>query len=458
VEGSATADSLYFDVFVSDDQLSAMQADKGDRVEISFGSPWVDFTDYIVGEKGGKAFIFRNTNESGGEANLERFISDADYPKGKLKNAENGAEVKPDVPSPKDLRREYVFFGMTRFGFPAINGGKAQQLDRDKYLAFSKQSGLIPDDLSNSVRYTVRSENGALHYSIAMHNRCLGFGRAANMNKVRFVVDVADADAGEEKETVISSSANRFYGRPFYFHQVELPFAFSMLPEGVPQSAIERLKINLDLVYSGGSWKAFGWNVGALVFAKDFISEALSQYSFYAIQLHYAKFDGAPAYERLNVNYDDVTNFDQHEVYILLNDQVYSSKEYRYNRIEANSFFHTVFNLPDGTPAIVLYDYESVDPLGFGEYGHTADEFIYIQKCDSKGGSPILNIGQRIEAASTMVIGEGEQLKLEQVKSVSYAWIEVGKSFEIKVKGKTSADSRTLRYRIEADNRVLLEK
>jgi hypothetical protein len=111
-KGNFTADSFYFDVYVKDDHITNQ-----DRIDIWFGSPWSDFSDYIVGEKNKKTFIFRNSAESGDEANLQRFIQDADYPKGKLKNAESGQEIKPIVPEANNLKREYIFNGITRFEF-----------------------------------------------------------------------------------------------------------------------------------------------------------------------------------------------------------------------------------------------------------------------------------------------------------------------------------------------------
>jgi hypothetical protein len=107
---------------------------------------------------------------------------------------------------------------------------------------------------------------------------------------------------------------------------------------------------------------------------------------------------------------------------------------------------------------MVMYDYELVDPLGFGKYGHTADEFIFIEKIVGKELSPLINIGQRIEAASTMVVGDENQLKITDVKSVEYAWVEFGKLFEVRIKGKTSDSSRTLRYRINEEGKIVDSK
>ncbi len=459
VRGSISPDSIFFDVEVTDDQIQANTAGTGDRIEIWFGSPWVNFSDYIIGEKGKKTFIFRKTAEAGDDANLERFIRDADYPKGKLKDAETGKDVKPVVPDANSLRREYVFFGMTRFGLSASQQ-PAKHLDRDKYGPFEKQTGLTLDDLSPFVNYTVTKTATGLHYHVAMHNKCLGFGRVASMNKIRFVVDVIDADPGEVKEQVISTTSNRFYGRPYYFNQTELAFPLNILPSYVPAHILERMQINLDVIYSGGTWKTFGWNSGGIVYAKEFVSEALTEFYFYTIDISYQKIpEGQQVeHERVELKYDDVSIFPQHEVYLLLNNEIYSGKDYRYTGHLDNNFFNTIFRLPDGSTAMVLYDYEVVDPLGFGQFGHTADEFIFIERVVGKEMSPLINIGQRIEAAATLVVGENSQFKVTDVKSVEYAWVEFGKLFEVRIKGKTSDSSRILRYRINEEGKIVDSK
>jgi hypothetical protein len=443
-----TADSFYFDIFVKDDNITNQ-----DRIDIWFGSPWTDFSDYIVGEKNKKTFIFRNSAESGDEANLQRFIQDADYPKGKLKNAESGIEIKPIVPQANNLKREYIFNGITRFEFSS-NQITPKQLDLDKYKPLENQLGMKLDDLSSFAKYRVSKTDSGLYYRIAMNNKCLGFARAVKMNEMRYVIDIIDGDPGETTEQIISSTANRFYGRPYYFNKIALPFVLNIVPEGVPASMIQKMGINQDVIFSGGSWKAYGLNVGGIVYGKDFISEALTELFFYPIQLIYSKSTTSNnvAVERLDLKYKDATCFLQHEVYTLINDKIFSGKEYRYtNRVESN-FINSVFTLADGTNALVIYDYEPVDPLGFGEYGHTADEFISIMKTDNQN---LLNIGHRIEAASNIVIGEKNPQKIENVKSVNYAWVDFGKLFEIDIKGIQSKDNKTLRFRINEKGEVV---
>jgi hypothetical protein len=278
-KGSFTADSFYFDVFVKDDHITNQ-----DRIDIWFGSPWSDFSDYIVGEKNKKTFIFRNSAESGDEANLQRFIQDADYPKGKLKNAESGLEIKPIVPQANKLKREYIFNGITRFEFSS-NQSIAKQLDLDKYKPLENQLGMKLDDLSSFAKYNVSKTDSGLHYRIAMHNKCLGFARAVKMKEIRYVIDIIDGDPDETSEQIISSTSNRFYGRPYYFNKINLPFALNIVPDGVPSSMIQKMGINQDVIFSGGSWKAFGLNVGGIIYGKDFISEALTEFFFYPIQL-----------------------------------------------------------------------------------------------------------------------------------------------------------------------------
>lgn len=286
------------------------------------------------------------------------------------------------------------------------------------------------DDLSSFAKYSVSKADSGLHYRIAMNNKCLGFARAFKMNEIRYVIDIIDVDTDATAEQIISSSANRFYGRPYYFNKIALPFALNIVPDGVPASMIQKMGINQDVIFSGGSWKAYGLNVGGIVFGKDLISEALTEFFFYPIQLIYSKSTTSNNVEseRLDLIYNDATCFLQHEVYSLINNQIFSGKEYRYtNRVESN-FINSVFSLPDGSTALVIYDYEPFDPLGCGEYGHAADEFISIMKTDNQN---LFNVGHRIEAASNIVIGETNPKKSKTLNRLITLGLILGKLLKL---------------------------
>jgi hypothetical protein len=431
---SASPDSLYFEVDVIDDFVKFYNGnEQTDQVQISFALPDVGFNDYIVGEKGGKQFIFRNSNDAGDNADVERFIKNGDYPSGKLKNLETGASATPEVPSIKTLRRQQINFGISKFALFA-DGKRAIQLEREKYSPFENQIGDKLDDLSDAVRYISTKKPGGYHLSIAMSNKALGFARVALMNNLSFVIDVLDVDETPSEVETISSTPNRFMGRPSYFNKVVLPFSFNISLDGIPNEIIENVAVKIEVFRVGNAWKPFTYNNGPIIYAQDFISEAgLIEFVFFPQKVNYSISDN-PKCETLQIIYDDLALYNQHEHYFLINKQVLSSKGFRFNKSNMNDFVNHPFVLPDSSLGLVLYDFEMVDPLGWGKLGNTADEFVFIQKLELDNSSSIFSIGMRIDAAETITIGEKNPLSFKNVKDVNFKWIEKGKSFSVLIK------------------------
>ena len=437
VRVSATPDSLFFSVDVTDDAIiSGSGNDKGDHIEIWLGFPQSDFSDYLVSENKKRSFIFRNSSETGDNADLEKFLKNGDYPTGKLKNETTGKISDPEVPEGKDLRKDYVFFGLTRFTFHPDNR-PAKHLDREKYRLLEKELGFKIDDLSANAVYSSEKTASGYRMKIAMHTQCIGFARASLTNEIRFAVDVMDVDSAEETQDQISSTPNRFYGRSNYFNQAELPFYLNVTTN-VPDSTIRQLGLQVNVARSGNEWKSFGYGAGAIVYGSEKVSEAgFVEYLFYPIAMSYSH-SGNPAevkFERVDQVYDDITPFPQHDIYFLIDtfSTPYSSKSYMYVKEVPNDFVNTVFSLPDGTPALVLYDYEAADPLGWGIYGQMADEFVYIQKLDGQGGKSLYSGGHRIEIMGQAGFGQTDTYNMKDVKSVNYRWLKKGESFEITV-------------------------
>lgn len=454
-------DSIFLTVEVSDDAiLIDKDPSKGDRVEVWFGYPWMDFSDFIIGQRNKRNFIFRNTAESGDNADLERFIKNADYPDGILTSPETGKIEQQIVPEAKDLKREYIFFGLTRFSFKP-DGSDVVHLDREKYHQFEQQMGLKMADLSKKASYSAIKTSNGYRLNIRMHNSCLGFARPEVMKKIRIAVDVFDADKPGENEDVLSICKNRFYGRAYYFKQIDLPFAMNVALPLVSNEVIKSLQINQDILFSTDGWKAFGFNSGSIVYAHDVISEqSLTEFYFFKMDLNLLESpkDAEVPWKRLDISYDDVTLFDQHEVYLIIDGVVYSGKKFRYTGIEKEDFFYKVFRFPDGGIGAAFYDYEVVDPLGFGEFGHTADEFIYIQNISGGQETAVFSAGQRLEGASAITIGENDEIHLQDIISSTYKWIELGKSFEVKVTAKDKKISQALKFVLNAEGRFVQQK
>jgi len=461
VNVSVTPDSLFFTVEVTDDKIiNGTADDKGDHVEVWLGFSGSDFSDYIVSESKKRTSIFRNSSETGDNADLERFIKNGDYPSAKLTNPSTGKVSDPEVPEGKDLKRDYVFFGLTRFSFHPDNR-PAKHLDRAKYRLLEKELGFTIDDLSGSAAY--KSEKTATGYTlrIAMHNRSMGFGLAALTKSIRFAVDVFDADSAEENPAQLSSTPNRFYARANYFNNAELPF-YMNITTNVPDSTIRKISMTVNVAMSGGQWKPFGYGAGSIIYGSETVSEAgLVEYTFYPITmkyLHSEKGEDVP-FERVDQIYDDLSPFPQHDVYFLVDNlqTSLSSKEYMYLKDTPNNFVNTVFRLPDGSAAAVLYDYEAADPLGWGKYGQLADEFVYIHNIDGENGKSLYSGGHRIEVVGTAAFGETDPFQVQDVKSVSYRWLRKGKSFEVTIKHNKSSE-QILVFEIGPDMKFVRKK
>lgn len=445
VEITVNRDSIFFQIHVTDDAV--VSGENKDRVEVWFGSPWFDFSDFIVGEKGKKTSIFRNSAEAGDNADLQRFLEDGDYPKAELVHPETGERVDALVPDARNLKREHVFIGLTRFIIPA-EGNKIIHASRENYRAFEAQTSLTVEDLSPFATCKSKKTPQGYEVSIRMSNACLGFARPEFMDKFRFAVDVYDTDDDSESEIGISTSKNRFYARSGYMKELDLPFSLNIPIESVSSDFIRALHLNQDVVYTKNGWQAFGSGYGNIVYAKDIISEAgLIDFMFYKIDLNYTESNLPVHWKRLDISYDGLTVFDQHEVYLKVFDEMVSGKKYRYTGLEKNKFFYHVIQVSDTSVIVPIYDYEPIDPLGFGELGHTADEFIFIQHINTHTSHSIFNAGQRIEASNQIAVGEEDPLSVEGVKSASYQWKQLGESFEIEVKGIEKNKNRTLLIR-----------
>lgn len=447
-------DSIYFEIDIKDNQVVFSKGDDlGDQVQISFALPDVDFNDFIIGEKGGKEFIFRNSIEAGDNADLERFIKNGDYPSGKLRNVETGATATPNVPSVKSLSKQQVNFGISKFGLFA-DGKSAIQLEKEKYKAFENQIGEKLDDLSNAIKYSSSRNSSGYHLSVAMSNVALGFGKIALMNNLRFVIDVLDVDSIPGEIETISSTANRFFGRPGYFNKLELPFAFNISLTDIPNEIISNSNIRIDVYRSGNEWKPFTYNNGPIIYAENFLSEAgLIEYVFFSQKITYSKSEN-PSHETLQIIYDDLAAYNQHEYYFTVNDKVFSSKSFRFNKSNLNDFVNSIVTLPDGSVGMVLYDFEMVDPLGWGEFGNTADEYVFIQKLEGEKSTTIFSMGMRIGAAENITIGEKNPISFKNVKDVNFKWIERGRTFSVLIKRVPSTFDEEVKFEIQPNLEV----
>ncbi len=422
-------DSIVVELQITDDQVVLGE----DRVDVWLALPEVQFSDYLLGKSGGKTRIFRNSSESGEVASLERFLKNGDYPK-QRKLAVDGVSREVTVPPADALIEDYVHFGMAQYSF-LTGASSAKHANRAQYKALESQLEGIPDDMSafTAARFE-RSANGYT-LKMALHHHCMVFS-AFQLPAFKIVVDVFDVDAPGDKPLRMSSTPNRFTHRPFYFHSLKAGSQWRFTPAGVEEEALKKTSIQLLVFRKKGQWQAMGFGAGAIIFTEGLVSEAgLVEYNFYPIECRYRKM--APpfdAVEEIRLRYDDVSPFEQHDIYFIQSNQVTISKGYRYLSPEAEIFVNQPFFLPDGRMAFVLYDYEPADHLGWGEYGRMADEFIYIQVPGSTS-TPLFSCGLRLEVLRTANFGELDKLSCEQVKSVGFEWIEKGKSFSISVKG-----------------------
>jgi len=451
---NVSPDSIYFEIDIKDNQvIFSKGTDSGDQVQISFALQDVEFNDFIIGEKGGKEFIFRNSIEAGDNADLERFIKNGDYPSGKLKNVETGATAASNVPLIKSLSKQQVNFGISKFGLFA-DGKTAIQLEKEKYKAFENQIGEKLDDLSKAIKYKSSRNSSGYHLSVAMSNVALGFGKVALMNNLKFVIDVLDIDSIPGEIEMISSTPNRFFGRQGYFNKMELPFAFNISLTDIPKEIISNSNIRIDVYRSGNSWKPFTYNNGPIIYGENFLSEAgLIEYVFFPQKTIYSKSEN-PKSETFQIIYDDLAVYMQHEYYFVVNDKVFSSKNYRFNNINTNDFVNSVITLPDGSIGIVLYDFEMVDPLGWGEFGNTADEYVFIQKLEEENSATIFSMGMRIDAAENITIGEKNPISFKNVKDVNFKWIERGKTFSVLIKRVPSTFDEEVKFEIQPNLEV----
>lgn len=437
-------DSIVVELQVTDDQVVLGE----DRVDVWLALPEVQFSDYLLGKSAGKTRIFRNSSESGEVASLERFLKNGDYPKQRKLSVE-GLSREVTVPPAETLIEDYVHFGMAQYSFLTA-ATSAKHANRSQYKALESQLDGLPDDMSAFT--AARFERNATGYTLrmALHHHCLAFA-AFQLSAFKIVVDVFDVDAPGDKPLRMSSTPNRFTHRPYYFHTLKAGNRWRFTPDGAEEEALKKTGIQILVFRKKGKWQALGYGAGAIVYTEGIVSEAgLVEYNFYPIECRYRKLDPPfDAVEEIRLRYNDVSPFEQRDIYFIHNNQVTISKGYRYLSAEAESFVNQPFFLPDGRMAFVLYDYEPADHLGWGEYGRLADEFIYIQVPGSTG-SPLFSCGLRLEVIRAASFGELDKVSCEQVKSVGFEWIEKGKSFLIQVKGMQREADKQIRFAWDA--------
>lgn len=463
LRGFITPDSVIFELNVKDDKvMSGTDAPASDHVEIWFGFHECDFSDFLVSDARDreKSRIFRNSIESTDNADLERFLKLGDYPaEGKIRNPSTLEWLQTSVPPGNMLRKENVFYGISSFACFADNRAPVQ-LNRDKYKYLEEQ--LFPfDDLSGNLKYKAVPTEEGYKIRIALHNSCLLFGVPFSMNEIRFAVQVHDADKKNAPvKQWLSSAKNNYYARPFYFNKAEFPFPLNIRLNTVPEAVIKKMNMRLSAIRSEGTWKPYYYSNGSIIYAPEMMSDAgLVEYNFFSSRITYRSAEpGAEVtWGRLDIEYEDLSAFKQHEIYFMIGDSVtLSSKEYRFLHDEPGDFVNSIFKLKDGSVAAVLYDFEPVDPMGWGPLGKTADEYVYIQKLDKKSGYPIFNVGQRVESAGKVAVGNPLITTLENVKHIRYRWLKFGETFEMQVDSDNPDDKKTLQFIIGADNKVSL--
>lgn len=433
-----SADSIFIAVNVSDNDL--ITTENKDRVEVWFALPEAEYSDFILGSKGSQTRIFRNSSEFGDNASLEALLKNSDYPDGQLEY--EGKKLNPECPARANLREERVFFGITHFVFD-LKSGKGRHSDREKYEVLRQQLEGMPDDLSDLTLSKVVHNSTGYTLSISMPVEALGFARY-RAKEFKCCIDVFDVDSNEPNVDALSSTPNRFHARPHYFNTIKSPFPLNVNLPSIDSTLIRKSGLSLHLFRSGKQWNVIGFGAGPLIYCEGVVSETgLVEFMTYPISLKYDKINSilGKTIGHLTLSYNDISPFRQEDHYFLVDDEIVVSKGYSYNRERNSDFVNRPFLLPDGEIAFVLYDYEPADPLGWGEYGKMADEFVYIQQI-GKNNRQLFSGGQRLEVLHTAAFGETPSLMCEQVLDVEYAWKEKGKVFTIRVKGKQKSYDR----------------
>lgn len=450
-EMQLSPDSIFISVNVVDDRL--IETENGDRVEVWFALPETEYSDYILGSNGSQTRIFRNSSEYADNANLAALLKNSDYPDGQIEFA--GKKLNPDCPPRNALREERVFFGITHFIFD-LKSTKGRHANREKYEVLRQQLDGIPDDLSGLTKVSVMRNANGYAMRIALPVEALGFARY-RAKEFKCCIDVFDTDPNESNQSAVSSTPNRFYARPHYFNTIKSPFQLNIYLPSVDSTVVAKTGLNLHVFRSAGRWKAVGFGSGPLIYCEGVVSETgLVEFLAYPITLKYDEIRSIPGKSigHLTLNYNDLSPFRQEDHYFLVDDEVVVSKGYSYNRERNSEFVNQPFLLPDGEIAFVLYDYEPADPLGWGEFGKMADEFVYIQQI-GKNNRQLFSAGQRLEVLHTAALGERPDLLCEQVKDVEYAWKEKGKIFIVNVKGMQKAYDRKFVFELSASGEFI---
>ena len=247
---------LYLEVDVTDDVIVTGPAETGsDHVAVWLALPGADGVDeaapvaepppvppvYVVAD-GSRAYWYDHA------ADVDAFMQEATSPQvvlggnvyaypdlatpGRRNWIKEEVDALITAPQRGDHAQEYVFFGITHYGF-FPDGRPAVLYDRDRYRVIEEQIGAELGPLAEHARYTASETSGGYRIRAELPPEAFAFFTKGGLSEMSVLVDVIDMDEEGGMETLLSSSRSRLWGRPSTFERFTIrpPLSEAIYPE-----------------------------------------------------------------------------------------------------------------------------------------------------------------------------------------------------------------------------------
>ncbi|MDX1909678.1 MAG: hypothetical protein SF053_21750 [Bacteroidia bacterium] len=320
------------------------------------------------------------------------FLQDFDYP-----STDKITRDSLQVPSPSQLRKEDIHFGIVQFAlFP--DGRKAVQLNRRNHESLERTMSLSMGNPVDGIRYdAVYMEDGSGYIINAEFSlKALGFIQLPELRQLRLMVDIANSlSAGEKAEVLLSSSPYREAGSPATFNAVTLRRPLYTNVTDIPTHIFTQTHYYPILMTGAGAddWFVAGVDVDALVYKPQYASQKLTEVKFFRQYHTYeaGNWQGMP-YEILQVTQDYVNEPPRRKEFIILQNQVLTAEQVVSDAFPPEKT--SVFRMPDGAGGLILWNSAQVDPYGWGPCGTCVSLTTSFVKVSPRGRQDILFIQQ----------------------------------------------------------------
>ncbi|MEZ4827411.1 MAG: hypothetical protein R3C61_14195 [Bacteroidia bacterium] len=379
------------------------------------------------------------------------FTSRYDYPR--------SADIRKDslpIPERRFLKARSVPFGVVHFGlFPdgrdviQYNGSDLELVEDALHMRFG--------DLTGGIDYIAEINEKEDGYTITarISPQALGFVQLPQMDKIRFMVDIADsgADPASPASVVLSSSSNRKPGVPSTFNQVDLHKPLKTSFGHIPADFLKSARLFPLFVYGNTEWILANVDVDGILYREQQVSQVLSEVKFSRVPYHFdITQPSGISVATLLMDLDHVNKLPTEKEFIKIGAS--PGKMLEVERVlnpgfpDGQSRRSRVFRFPDEIPGVIIRESSYLDPYGWGPCGDCVLETIHIRRITSDDVYDIMSINQGNGPDAFCEVGE---FRFEGYYVNQMDWIQSGKILVVRLAHYNGKDQKRIKLSWEKD-------